>query len=191
MNSGGTDDDGGGGGDDQIIDESCCFETIYRELEIALDPKFIGNEERAIHRIVDNMKYKYNNELKGILLDYSHLKFVSDLGRIIDDQPYIYWTIGAHFNTSNIIDGQLIRGKINKMGSSYCGTMIGGCIDATIYMGDDVDENLVMPYIRLDQEIIFRVQRFESSNCFIEGIIDAKCFDKIKQLIPLVDNYFE
>ncbi|CAG2114169.1 unnamed protein product, partial [Medioppia subpectinata] len=137
---------------DQILDETTCFDTIYREIEIGLDPKFIGNEERAIHRILDHMKYKYNYELKGVLMDFRHMKFVSELGRIIDDQPLIYWKIGATFNTFNVSVGQLLRAKINRMGAEYCGALMGTCIDATVMFAEDIDKEELMPYIRIGQE---------------------------------------
>ncbi|CAG2179364.1 unnamed protein product, partial [Oppiella nova] len=130
--------------DNEILDESSCFETHNRQIEIPLDPKFIGSEERAISRILDNMKNQYNHELKGVLLDYSHLKFTTDLGRIIDDQPVVFWTIGAKFTTFNVSIGQLIRTKINRMGASYCGALIGTCIDATIMFAEDVDKQELM-----------------------------------------------
>jgi hypothetical protein len=54
--------------DNEILDESSCFETHYRQIDIPLDPKFIGSEELAISRILDNMKNQYNHELVSIHL---------------------------------------------------------------------------------------------------------------------------
>ena len=44
------------------MDENSCSQVIEQEIEIGLDPKFMGNEERAINRIIANMKFKYNYE---------------------------------------------------------------------------------------------------------------------------------
>ena len=47
----------------EVLDESALSQIVDRELEIGLDPKFMGNEERAINRILENKKYKYSQEL--------------------------------------------------------------------------------------------------------------------------------
>ena len=47
---------------EDILDAHSGTETFTREIEIGLDPKFMGNEERAINRILNLMKYKYNYE---------------------------------------------------------------------------------------------------------------------------------
>lgn len=47
---------------EEVLEAESGTETFTREIEIGLDPKFMGNEERAINRILNQMKYKYNYE---------------------------------------------------------------------------------------------------------------------------------
>ena len=53
----------------EIVDENSCSQVITKEIEIGLDPKFMGNEERAISRILDHKKYKYNYELIKLFIN--------------------------------------------------------------------------------------------------------------------------
>ena len=75
------------------------------------------------------------------------------------------------------------------MGASYCGALIGTCIDATIMFAEDVDKQELMAYMRIGQEIIFRVNGFDASNSFIDGLIDGHCLQRIKETIGLSDEY--
>ena len=67
--------------------------------------------------------------------------------------------------------------------------MVGNCIDATIKYSEDIIKEELDPYLRIDQEIIFRVKSFDLSNFFIDGIVDQKCLDKIKELITLSEEF--
>jgi hypothetical protein len=46
----------------EITDENSCIQVINREIEISLAPKYMGNEERAITKLLDSFKFKYNYE---------------------------------------------------------------------------------------------------------------------------------
>lgn len=54
------------------------------------------------------------SSLNGILLRYNHLEFLGDTGRIIDDDPMIFWKIKANFHIFNVTINQLIKSKINR-----------------------------------------------------------------------------
>ena len=75
------------------------------------------------------------------------------------------------------------------MGTTYCGALVGTCIDATITFGEDIAKEELEPYLKLDQEIIFRVKAFDASHCFIDGTVDENCLEKIKEFIPIKDEF--
>ena len=52
--------------------------------------------------------------LKGVLLYYDDLKFIGDLGRIIEDQPFIFWKVSGKFQVFYTSVGDIIKGKINR-----------------------------------------------------------------------------
>jgi hypothetical protein len=70
------------------------------------------------------------------------------------------------------------------------GSLVANCIDTTIRLSDDnLPEEELSPYLKLEQEIIFKVNSFDATHSFIDGIIDRQCFEKMKQFIQL--NEFE
>ncbi len=70
------------------------------------------------------------------------------------------------------------------------GSLVANCIDATIRLSDNnIPEEELSPYLKLEQEIIFKVNSFDATHSFIDGIIDTQCLDKMKQFIQL--NEFE
>lgn len=80
--------------------------------------------------------------------------------------------------------------SIRRIGHKYVGSLVANCIDATIRLSDNnIPEEELSPYLKLEQEIIFKVNSFDATHSFIDGIIDTQCLDKMKQFIQL--NEFE
>lgn len=45
-----------------VEDEFSCIKTVNHVFEIALPPRYIGDEERAIIKVFNSWKYKHNTE---------------------------------------------------------------------------------------------------------------------------------
>ena len=144
--------------------------------------------------------------LKGVLLYYDDLKFIGDLGRIIEDQPFIFWKVSGKFQVFYTSVGDIIRGKINKFdfklitlwndnnhhllnrfGRGFFGCIIADCINATIHQPKNPPEDL-SSYMKIDQEILFKVDKVELENAFIQGSITDECIKLIKENIEVIND---
>ncbi|KAI2800069.1 hypothetical protein RDWZM_000598 [Blomia tropicalis] len=171
--------------DSIIFDEGSLTKVITRELELGLYPQYIGEEKNVINKLLRQRKFNYNPDLNGILLGYSHLEFLNDTGRIIDDGALIFWKIKANFNIFNITTNQLVKSKLTRVGKKYLGCTLVGCIDVTIKFDEQVEneiEEQIIPNMSIDNDIIFKVKSFVPSQRYIEGIIDEEVFRLLTNL---------
>lgn len=75
-----------------------------------------------------------------------------------------------------------------RFGNKYVGCLVENCVDATVLLTDNnVPEEELAPYLKMGQEIVFRVQSFDANNTFIEGVVDEECLAKMRETIQIND----
>jgi len=72
--------------------------------------------------------------------------------------------------------------------SKIVNCLVGECVTATIVIPDPTPDEL-MPYLKTDVEIYFRVVKINAEKLSLQACIDDDCYDLIlKTEPPVVDN---
>lgn len=155
---------------------------LRKQLIVPVHPRFMGNEDTAIRKFLDDLKGKYVPKLGGYIIDYEDMDYVEDLGHIIDDKPYIYWTIEADFFIFKAKKGEIIEGVISTI--SYTDTFeqftceIFNCVKAKVEVEDEVPED-IETFLRIYGIIPFEVTSVSHAN--IEGIFTKECMKLLRE----------
>jgi len=157
-----------------INDPNSCLTMVHKTVMIPLSPSAIGNEERAILSTLNHWLCKYVNELDGLLIAYDNVDFASEVGIIKDDLPYVFWDISADFYLFEPKVNSVLKGKVTRFGkasSKLVTCHIYGSFSATISVPDPIPQSL-SPYLKTNQDIMFRVLKINAEKCNLHGAID-------------------
>ena len=98
--------------DELVQDKYSLIKVEKRNFSIPLLPSSLDRIASEVLKIIHDWTHKYSIDLQGILLHHDQLQFLSDYGRIKDDDPFIYWDISARFYTFSPQIGAIIRGLL-------------------------------------------------------------------------------
>lgn len=95
-----------------------CFEKQKISLSIALSPEAVSDPILHIKKQMNLLLFRYSNELKGVLLNYSdELNFKTDMqyARIVGEFPWLH----VHIQTKCLVfkpyAGMLVSGNVLKV----------------------------------------------------------------------------
>ncbi|XP_074604280.1 RNA polymerase I subunit F [Brevipalpus obovatus] len=166
--------------DDLSRDRFSLIKIIHKDLTLPMPPSSVDRLTFRINKLFKHrFTYKYSTDLQGILLFHDDLELRSTNGIIRDDNPNIFWDISARFYAFCPREGAIVRGKINKFTKTQVmNALVLDCILAAL-TPDKVHES-IRNDIALGQEILFRIDSFDSDNSLIYGSIDEECITLMK-----------
>jgi hypothetical protein len=86
-------------------------------MKVALSPEAVSNPIIYIKKQINGLLHKYHEELNGILLSYSNLKFESgkEYARIIGEQPWLHVNVQTKCIVFRTEKGYLVNGRVLKV----------------------------------------------------------------------------
>ena len=135
-----------------------------------------------LNRLITILDVYYR--LHGILLRFDDIKFVEDTGRIIDDNPLMYWKIEANFSVLKIEQNQLVKAQVKTLGTNFIRSSIANCLNINIEFSPDLkpEELSFCTSFKLNDEVIFRVKSLAFTEMTVSGIIDEVCMEQMRLL---------
>lgn len=118
----------------KISSQSTGFHSIDISLKVALAPANIANPLDTVKLQLNDLLFKYNDDLKGIPLSYSDLKFPvgKKHGRIIAEHPWIHLDVLVKIVIFQPYIGQKLSGKITQVSDSHISILVYGMFNANI-----------------------------------------------------------
>jgi hypothetical protein len=93
------------------------FKKVEITLKVALLPANTRHPMDAVKRQLNSILFKYNEEVQGIPLSFSELKFPKgkEYGRIIAEQCWLHVDVATKLLVFQPEIGMTLIGKINKV----------------------------------------------------------------------------
>lgn len=88
-------------------------------MKVALQPLHSAQPIDAVKQQLNNLLFKFNESLGGVPLSYSELNFPKgkEYARIMTDQFWLHVDVVTKFTIFKPMVGQVLRGKVNKVGN--------------------------------------------------------------------------
>lgn len=150
------------------------------ELTIALPPRKIGQERKAIEFKLNQLKSRYVAEADGVLLNWHDLEVLNDKGIIIDDQPFVYWKITFTAHIFKPIEGKIIKGRIQTLLPKYFLAVTMGSFTATVTISDSLIDSPVVQNLKIQNEVYFRIKGYAEGVYRAE--LDEECLEMTNNL---------
>ena len=102
------------------------FKVVESVLKVALLPSHILHPLEAAKDQINDMLFKFNEDLEGVPVVYYDLKFPpgKEYGRIMNELPWLHVDIIAKLLVFKPQVGQKLIGQINKVSTRCCYAII-------------------------------------------------------------------
>ena len=110
------------------------FVRVEIVLKVALLPASTKYPIEDVKRQLNSMLFKYNEDVKGIPLSFSQLKFPrgKEYGRIIAEQYWLHVDVVTKLLVFKPEIGMTITGKVNKISDNHVSLLIYAMFNASI-----------------------------------------------------------
>ena len=141
-----------------------CFKRVQVKKRMSLSPSYIGRVSQGITEHLDSDILQYSKELGGVILSYSNAMVQQRLGCILDEQPRIHFDLHVTYCLFAPKVGDLLRGKVNKLGEDHVGCLVNDCFNASV-QSKGVFLSGINGYsqLKLDDMLLFRVTYLETT----------------------------
>lgn len=109
-----------------------CFRRVVVKEHLSLLPYFVGNTSKGIIEKLNCKILKYSTDLNGVLLGYSNITLIQEMGKIMDEQPHIHFDVKYTACIFRPVMGSVLCGKVNKVGSDHVGCLLYDCFNVTV-----------------------------------------------------------
>ena len=109
-----------------------CFKRVQVKKRMSLSPSYIGRVSQGIVEHLNSDILQYSKELGGVILSYSNPMVQQRLGCIVDEQPRIHFDLQVTYYLFAPEVGDLLWGKVNKLGEDHVGCLVNDCFNASI-----------------------------------------------------------
>lgn len=116
----------------EIDGDACCFKRVQVKKRLSLSPSYIGKVSEGVIEHLDSDILQYSKELGGVILSYSDPKVQQRLGSILDEQPRIHFDLYVTYCLFAPRVGDLLWGKVNKLGEDHVGCLVNDCFNASV-----------------------------------------------------------
>ena len=98
-------------------EEINCFQQIDTLLKVAILPLYSMQPIQAVKQQLNNMLFKYHEELEGIPISFTDLQFPKDkqYARIMTDQYWLHIDVLTKCIIFKPMVGKKLSGKISKV----------------------------------------------------------------------------
>lgn len=118
-----------------------CFHSVTKDRHLTLPPRCFGKVKEGIKEQLNKDVSVFCDSLDGVVVCYSHLKLLSQLGRVVGSQPCLHVNVRATYIIFKPTVGSLIKGIINRMGTDFLGMLVHGIFNITVPRPRDQDPN--------------------------------------------------
>lgn len=151
------------------------------ELTIAIPPRKLGNERRAIQEKLNGLISEYIPQADGVLIKWSDLEILSEKGIITDDQPYSFWKVRFTAHIFKPIEGKMVKGKVYRILKHYFIVKALESFTATVTIPESLVDHNIIRNLSVDQEVYFRLMG--SSEGAYRGDLDDECVELTNTLV--------
>lgn len=114
------------------VDDVSCFKRVQVKKRMSLSPSYIGKVSEGVLEHLNSDILQYSKELEGVILSYSNPVVQQRLGCIHDEQPRIHFDLHVTYCLFAPKVGDVLRGKVNKLGEDHVGCLVNDCFNASV-----------------------------------------------------------
>lgn len=154
-----------------------CFKRVQVKKRMSLSPSYIGRVSEGVVEHLNNDILQYSKELGGVILSYSNPVVQQRLGSILDEQPRIHFDLHVTYFLFAPKVGDILWGKINKLGEDHVGCLVNDCFNASVQKkGAFLSGINGYQLLELDDMLLFRVTDLETAGGILS--IRGEPYDK-------------
>jgi len=101
-------------------------------LSSSLAPCHVQDARKGVEEQLNQMLMRYSEAVHGVILAFRHVQLVNPYGHIINETPYIHCRIATNALVFRPVEGMMLKGCVNKIGSNHIGILIAGAFNASI-----------------------------------------------------------
>jgi DNA-directed RNA polymerase I subunit RPA43 len=118
------------------------FDEVNLSLKVALLPMNSEQPLEAVKSQLNEMLLKYNEQLQGVPLTYSTLKFPEgkEYARILGEYHWLHVDVDTVMLVFKPRVGMVLKGTINQCSDSHISMLVYGMFNASI-SGDDMKKH--------------------------------------------------
>lgn len=150
------------------------------ELTVAIPPRKLGIERRAIEEKLNGLISKYVPITDGVLIKWSDLEVLNEKGIISDDQPYIFWKVRFTAHVFKPIEGKVVKGKVHRVEKNYFIVKAIESFTATVTIPESLVNHHVVQNLMVEKEVYFKIKG--SSEGAYRGEFDEECIELTSNL---------
>jgi hypothetical protein len=112
---------------------SSLFHEVECELRLALPPRRLGEIKDGICEQLNAKLFTYNHQLNGVIIGYRSMKFISKLGQIHFERPYIHFTVSVKFLTIKVSADAMLQTRVNSITADHISLLYCGVFQASLH----------------------------------------------------------
>lgn len=141
-----------------------CFKRVQVKKRMSLPPSYIGRVSEGVIEHLNSDILQYSKELGGVILSYSNPTVQQRLGCILDEQPRIHFDLHVTYCLFAPKIGDLLWGKVNKLGEDHVGCLVNDCFNASVQNRESFLSGMNgYRQLELDDMLSFRVTDLETA----------------------------
>uniref|UniRef100_A0A7S0J9G8 RPA43 OB domain-containing protein n=1 Tax=Calcidiscus leptoporus TaxID=127549 RepID=A0A7S0J9G8_9EUKA len=102
------------------------------KMHLRLSPAYLGNIRAGIAEQLNRSLLRYISRLRGVVLCYSNIQILDDLGCIANDDPHIHIPVSLCVLLFAPTVGDRLDGVVTRIGSDHMGLLVYGLFNVSI-----------------------------------------------------------
>ena len=148
----------------EVSEDVCCFKRVQVKKRMSLSPSYIGRVSEGVLEHLNGDILQYSKELRGVILAYSSPMVQQRLGCIHDEQPRIHFDLHVTYCLFAPKVGDLLWGKVNKLGEDHVGCLVNDCFNASVQNREAFLSGINgYQQLQLGDMLLFRVTDLETA----------------------------
>jgi len=162
----------------EVCEDVSCFKRVQVKRRMSLSPSYIGRVSQGVMEQLNSDILHYSKELGGVILSYSNPLVQQKLGCILDEQPRIHFDLTVTYCLFAPKVGDLLWGKVNKLGEDHVGCLINDCFNASVQnKGEFLSGINGYRSLKEGDQLLFRVTDLETTGGILS--IRGEPYDKV------------
>lgn len=145
--------------------EDTFFQSVVVQFPVTIELKSMNDIKNAIHKKLDTILLKYDENLQGVIMSFKNLKIVSKSGNISYNptDPGLSFTVEVEFIVFSPRPGQTLKGIVTHVEKDFVSLTVFGIFHAQI------SRKNLSKKAKENDEITFKIFRIDQSyDKFIE-----------------------
>jgi hypothetical protein len=111
---------------------SLSFRSVSVELSIHLPPAGLSDISSSVANQLNSYIFQYSPACGGVLLSYKSVRYLTQLGSILYDKPWIHFTIAVEFLVLVVAPGEILTGQVVAINAHALTLLVCGVFNASI-----------------------------------------------------------